>query len=88
VTHDFDKLRAERNAAHLESRKRLAAEYGIKLDAASDTFDPNACYCACGTGGPCEHKWDGAPVQGDTFFTMTCSRCGCTALGHDMRYGP
>lgn len=85
---DFEALRAQRNAAVYERFKRFADEEGVPVDALRTTFDPNACYCACSSGGPCEHKWDG-PVWVDTWTeSATCSRCGCTAIGHDIRVGP
>ena len=84
---NFDQLRAKRNAAILESHKKLEAEYGIKL---RSNFNPDSCYCACGTGGPCEHKWDGEPWESDDgcAFSVTCSRCGGTAMSHDLRNAP
>lgn len=49
-----------------------------------------ACSCACATGGPCEHKWDGNGVEfnGGRGWSRTCSRCGCTAMSHDLRVMP
>jgi hypothetical protein len=85
MEHDFEKLRAERNKSVRKHLETLANEHGVKIDKVQTTFNPNACYCACGTGGPCEHKWDGPVWQGDSFATVTCSRCGCSAMSHDMR---
>lgn len=41
------------------------------------------CACEC-PDGPCEHKWDGVPEEGDTYHSATCSRCGKSAISHDM----
>ena len=87
---DFEALRAQRNAAMDELLKRFADEEGVPVEALRTTFDANACYCACSSGGPCEHTWDGPVwVSEDTWTeSATCSRCGCTAIGHDIRVGP
>ena len=83
---DFESLRAERNQRQLERVRRLTGVFDMP---ATSYFDPNACYCACGTGGPCEHKWNGEPYESEDGCTWsaTCSRCGCTAMGHSMRVG-
>lgn len=53
---------------------------------------PDSCYCDCGGGGPCEHDWTGPEVilifDEGRGATVTCVRCGCTAIGHDMRVRP
>ena len=51
------------------------------------------CKCACATGGTCEHVWDGEEQEGECsgggfFSTTTCSRCGMTAISHDMFVAP
>lgn len=84
---DFPTLRAERNARVKAQLDRLAAEYGWDDSQAHSTHDDAACYCACATGGPCEHRWDGAPVEEDGLWTTTCSRCGMWAFSHSMRTG-
>lgn len=90
ITPDFDALRAERNAAVYELVQRFADEEGVPVDALRTTFDPNACYCACGSGGLCEHTWDGPVWVSEDGCTesATCARCGCTAMSHDMRTLP
>lgn len=85
---DFEALRAERNASVMRIVKKQADEWGVPVESLQTTFDPKACYCACASGGPCEHKWDGEPWESDGAWSVTCSRCGCTAMGHDMRVGP
>ncbi len=86
-TPDFEALRAERNREVLEAHQRMAEECGVPLQSLRSNFNPAACYCACGTGGPCEHNWDGAEWVSDDGLasSVTCSRCGTTAMSHDMR---
>lgn len=50
------------------------------------------CKCNCGTGATeriCEHKWDGKEEfheypEGGCSSSVTCSRCGMSAMSHDM----
>jgi hypothetical protein len=50
------------------------------------------CKCTCGTKADprvCEHKWDGAEEfreypEGGCSSSVTCSRCGMSAMSHDM----
>jgi len=88
--HDFEALRAERNRRVMEHQQKLADELGVPLSSLRSNYNPNACYCACTSGGPCEHKWDGEGVEFDEGrgWSATCSRCGCTAMSHDMRVLP
>ncbi len=88
TTPDFDALRAARNASVQESMQKMADEYGIPLQSLRSNFNPSACYCACP--GPCEHKWDGEEwvSEDGCGSSVTCSRCGCTAMSHDMRVLP
>ena len=88
---DFDALRAARNRKHDEWVQKFCAEHDFTPESLQTNYNPDACYCACGTGGPCEHKWDGeAYVSEDECLHITtyCSRCGMTAFSHDMRYAP
>lgn len=87
---DFDALRAERNRKVAEHHQQLAGELGIPVSQLGSTFDPESCYCACSSGGPCEHKWDGEGVEFDEGrgWSVTCSRCGCSAMSHDMQCLP
>jgi len=82
---DFDALRAERNAQIGKWEAEMKAE-GWDVGSCAHR-DRNACYCACGNGGPCEHDWDGEPYQstdGST-WSATCSKCGMTAMSHSLR---
>ncbi len=36
----------------------------------------------------CEHVFDGPSVKIDGGGSVTCSRCGMTAMDHDIRVGP
>lgn len=38
----------------------------------------------------CKHKWDGPNWESHDglMSSVTCSVCGITAVGHDMRVGP
>lgn len=87
---DFEALRARRNAAVKRRLEKLADELGVPVQSLHSTHNPDACYCACGTGGPCEHQWDGDGWESEDglAFSATCSRCGCTAMGHDQRFMP
>jgi len=87
---DFDALRAKRNRRVYEQILKMAEEYNVPTTEITSTFDPSECYCACSTNGPCEHKWDGEPWESadGCGWSVTCSRCGCTAMSHDMRVGP
>jgi hypothetical protein len=85
---DFEALRAVRNAAVRSVIERIAKEQGIPIETVRSSFNSNACYCDCANHGPCEHDWDGEPYDGDGCWSRTCSRCGTTAMSHDMRCLP
>lgn len=36
----------------------------------------------------CDHKWDGPDKDFENGSSVTCSKCGMTALSHDMLCGP
>lgn len=84
---DFEALRARRNAKHDKFCEELAEDLGIPLQSLVSNYDRNACYCACITGGPCEHSWDGPEWRSEDgcAASVTCSRCGCTAMSHDYK---
>lgn len=87
---DFERLRAERDAALREFVQKFAAEHGVPITSIRMHVSPGGCYCACGSGGPCEHKWDGGWTEFDDGLggTATCSLCGCSAFSHDLRNAP
>lgn len=88
--HDFEALRAERNRRVLESLRSIADKYEFSFESMAANYNADNCYCACGSGGPCEHRWDGEGVEFDDGcgWSATCSRCGGTAMSHSMRVGP
>jgi hypothetical protein len=83
---DFEALRARRNAAANEWAEKMK-EQGWDV---AHALDPDACYCACGTSGPCEHQWNGEPYESadGSVWSTTCSHCGMTAISHSLRTGP
>ncbi len=87
---DFEALRTKRNAEVRQRMQKLADEMGVDVESMKSTFNPHSCYCACASGGPCEHKWDGETYEsGDgAVGSATCSRCGMTAMSHDLRNAP
>lgn len=87
---DFEALRAIRNVRILAQHEKFAKEYGLDVGRFKSTFNPNACYCACATHGPCEHKWGGPDwISADgCASSCTCSRCGTTAMSHALRVMP
>lgn len=83
---DFKALRAERDAQLVDLTQRMAADgFVIACPAELDM-----CYCACSTGGPCEHTWDGPEYTSEDRLcsSSTCSRCGAIAMSHDLRVMP
>lgn len=84
---DFEALRAKRNAAMFKYIENLAEAEGVEPGSIRITFDPNACYCDC-PNGPCEHSWDGKPIEDEMSYSRTCSRCGAIQMFHDMRVLP
>ena len=87
---DFEALRAERNKAVQESIQRIADEFGCEVSELKHNYNGNKCYCACASGGPCEHTWDGKGYESDdgSYWTATCSRCGTAAMSHDLYNAP
>lgn len=85
---DFDALRAERNREMKEAMEEFAEAVGVAVEDLHTTHDPDACYCACSIGGPCEHRWDGDGMDLPSGWTATCSRCGGTAMSHSLRVCP
>jgi hypothetical protein len=87
---DFEALRAARNLSVLAAQEKMAAEWGVPLQSLRSNFNPESCYCACATHGPCEHAWDGKPWESEDGcgWSTTCSRCGVTSMSHDMRNAP
>lgn len=83
---DFAALRAARNAERKKFEDEMRKEGWNIVHACAHNID-DACYCACASGGPCEHTWDGAPYESEDgcTYSATCSRCGTTAISHSLR---
>ena len=46
---------------------------------------PSAAKCKCNCPESCEHQWDGPWVEiGEGGHSVTCSRCGMSAMAHGM----
>jgi hypothetical protein len=86
---NFEVLRATRTERMQKLHAKLASELGCKPEELKSNYNPNACYCACSTGGPCEHDWTGPDWESEDgcACSVTCARCGTTAMSHDMRVG-
>lgn len=83
---DFEALRKARNASVQKMIEEVARRNGWDSAKTSHNFDFDACYCACISGGPCEHNFQGwrdiADGNGQEAF---CSRCGMGAMSHTLR---
>jgi len=88
---DFDKLRAERDAAVAAIVKATILRIDGDEAAEKAFYHVNfgggsaLCYCACADGGPCEHQFAGwrefeDGLGGEQF----CQRCGMGAMSHSM----
>jgi hypothetical protein len=87
MTPDFDALRKERNDKRKAWEEQMRAEGFVPLGSGCAYNRDDACYCACSSGGPCEHNWNG---EWQTFAdglgsSVTCSRCGMLAYSHSLR---
>lgn len=84
---DFEALRAERNTAIEAFAEKMRAE-GWEVGSCA-LREKDACYCDCGSGGPCEHDWTGPGVDlGEGAWSVTCARCGTDAMSHSLRNCP
>ena len=85
---DFEALRAERNKAVKEAVTQAARKIGWREgdEPFFTTFDPNACYCDCASGGPCEHDFSGwREFEDGSGGEQVCQRCGLGAMSHSVR---
>ena len=46
--------------------------------------DKCKCDCAKNPPGICDHRFDGPSVKLENGGSVTCSKCGMTAMNHDM----
>ena len=86
----FDELKRIRDESAEKAIGDFCDEHGWDRSKMIAHLDPaGPCYCACPTG-PCQHTWDGPDIQIEDGlgYSVTCSRCGTSALSHDMRCGP
>jgi hypothetical protein len=85
---EFAELARKRDEAVAATVDAICTKHG--WDRGEITFHAShmhGCYCAC-PDGPCQHVWDGPEETGDNYSSVTCSRCGTSAISHDMRCGP
>ena len=87
---DFEALRARRNEALQDVIEAAARKLGWTPEEGpiESTFDPDACYCACADGGPCEHVWGGWREIDERSGESFCQRCGMGAMSHSLANGP
>lgn len=86
---DFESLRAERNAAMERWIDEFCEKHGQDRSQEQTSFDPEACYCACATGGPCEHDFQGwRDFEDGSGGERICARCGLGAMSHSLRTAP
>lgn len=87
---DFAALRAKRDAAIEETIRSVCAKWGWdRSKAAVHVSGAGGCYCACGTGGPCEHEFSGwREIDGGLGGEQFCRLCGTGAMSHMLRYAP
>lgn len=89
VDPDFEALRERRNAAVEKMLSDFCQKHDWGADKVSSNFDPNACYCDCAKGGPCEHDWQGwREFEDGCGGEQVCSRCGMGAMSHSLRVAP
>lgn len=84
---DFAILRKQRNDSVAAATRKFADQLGVSAESVVTNFDPESCYCDCANGGPCEHVFDGHAEYDDggcAVYTCVCSKCGCTAISHDL----
>jgi hypothetical protein len=89
---DFEKLRAERDANIAKAVRETATklwgkEAGEKAYASHINYGGGSavCYCACATGGPCEHIFGGwREFEDGRGGEQFCTKCGMGAMSHSM----
>ncbi|WP_457797588.1 hypothetical protein [Methylocystis sp. S23] len=86
---DFDKLRAERDAAINKLIDAVCADRGWERENIGvHVSGAGECYCAC-PDGPCEHSFKGWREAEDGCGGETvCQKCGMGAMSHSLRCGP
>lgn len=86
---NFDDLRAKRNDAVARMLQDLCDDEGWERTLVRTSFDPNACYCTCGSeNSVCEHDFKGwREFEDGRGGETVCSRCGMGAMSHSLRCG-
>lgn len=95
---EFAELARQRDESVMATIKALSETHGFDLKSTTIHMShAGKCYCAC-PDGPCQHIWDGPtepigleegePPESALCWSSTCSRCGISAMSHDMRCGP
>lgn len=77
-----------RNAEEIERISGTRVPTGAELAASFCCPPSSTCKCNCGSleePRVCEHKWDGEEEVMDGGSSVTCSKCGMSAMSHDMR---
>ena len=86
---DFEALRMLRNEAVRQQLEEVAARHGWDKAHIAHSFNFDACYCACASGGPCEHDFKGWREFADGYGGETvCTRCGMGSMAHTLRTAP
>ena len=90
---DFDKLRAEREAALEKMVEEIRAEHFPNTPMSEmrvHVSHRGGCYCAC-PDGPCEHQFAGwreyETPEGGLVGTTVCKLCGMDAMSYSLRCG-
>lgn len=87
---DFEKLRAERDAAIEAIAREMHVRFGGDPDT-PPTFHAcgyGGCYCAC-PDGPCEHTFSGwREFEDGLGGEQVCELCGLGAMSHSLRTWP
>ncbi len=93
---DFDKLKRERDEALSKMLKTLAEDFAKRIGCdpeevhthVSNHGSTEECYCACASGGPCQHEWGGwREFEDGNGGEQFCQRCGMGIMSHDMWLG-
>ena len=87
-TPDFEKLRAERDAAIERAVQEICDDNGWDRNEVTFHSCHHGCYCAC-PDGPCEHSFtDWRAFEDGNGGERVCEKCGLGAMAHDMRVAP
>jgi len=88
---DFAALRAKRDAALAVVVDEICERQGWDRGKVHVHVSPSrgGCYCACASGGPCEHEFAGWRQSDDGLSgEQVCRKCGMGAMTHMLRHAP